>query len=96
LDRIPPPASSILPRNCWPLFDVCRIPRSLQESRDDSLSTIGCMQRFVGTSESAVDCGGSIRPLAFSPTRFKVIAPEADVEMDKLSGFVCGWASRLD
>ncbi|KYN31904.1 hypothetical protein ALC56_13787 [Trachymyrmex septentrionalis] len=52
------------------------------------------MHRFVGTSESAVDCEGSIKPV-FSPTRFKDIAPAADVVIDRLSGLVCEW-SRLD
>ncbi|KYQ60576.1 hypothetical protein ALC60_00367 [Trachymyrmex zeteki] len=52
------------------------------------------MHRFVGTSESAVDCGGSIKPV-FSPTRFKDIAPAADVVIDRLSGLFCEW-SRLD
>ncbi|KYM99002.1 hypothetical protein ALC62_10301 [Cyphomyrmex costatus] len=52
------------------------------------------MHRFVGTSESAVDCGGSIKPV-FSPTRFKDIAPVADVVIDRLSDLFCEW-SRLD
>lgn len=93
LDKIPLPASSILLRNCW-LVGVCLIPRSLQELRDDSLSIIGCIHKFVGTSGSTTDCGGNIKPPAFSLERVKDIGP-VDPGIDRLSGLVCG-CSRLD